>query len=126
MKHEKSSFTPCKLCYVQHKHKSLHGIFSWIKPYVLIHVIKHDMDPNSNVNRRKIGPICNFAKDCKTNSRLDDLFYATCMSILFSNTLPLLRDLDIGSSLSKSKPHRMQKAGQKLANIRTKCLFEIT
>ena len=25
--------------------------------YVMIHVIKHDMDPNSNVNyRRKIGP----------------------------------------------------------------------
>jgi hypothetical protein len=38
MKHEKSSFT-------------LH---------VLIHVIKHDMDPNSNVNYcRKIGPLAN-------------------------------------------------------------------
>ena len=38
MKHEKSSFTLCKLCYVKHK---------------------HDMDPNSNLNyRRKIGPLC--------------------------------------------------------------------
>ena len=28
------------------------------KSYVLIHVIKHDMDPNSNINyRRKIGPV---------------------------------------------------------------------
>ena len=29
------------------------------KSYVMIHVIKHDMDPNSNINyRRKIGPKC--------------------------------------------------------------------
>ena len=28
------------------------------KFYVMIHVIKHDMDPNSNKNyRRKIGPV---------------------------------------------------------------------
>ena len=30
---------------------------SWKKSYVMIHVIKHDMDPNSNINyRRKIAP----------------------------------------------------------------------
>ena len=30
------------------------------KSYVMIHVIKHDMDPNSNINyRRKIGPMYN-------------------------------------------------------------------
>ena len=29
-----------------------------IRLYVLIHVIKHDMDPNSNISyRRKIGPV---------------------------------------------------------------------
>ena len=29
-----------------------------IGSYVMIHVIKHDMDPNSNINyRRKIGPL---------------------------------------------------------------------
>ena len=34
------------------------GFFSRIKSYVLIHVIKHDIDPISNVNyRRKIGPV---------------------------------------------------------------------
>ena len=34
------------------------GFFSWIKSYVLIHVIKHDMDPNSNLNHhRKNSPI---------------------------------------------------------------------
>ena len=28
------------------------------KSYVMIHLIKHDMDPNSNINyRRKIGPM---------------------------------------------------------------------
>ena len=54
---EKSSLTIRKLCYVKHKHDHNMGFFSWIKSYVLIHVIKHDMDADSNVNyRRKIGP----------------------------------------------------------------------
>ena len=33
-------------------------IFSMKNSYVMIHVIKYDMDPNSNINyRRKIGPM---------------------------------------------------------------------
>ena len=33
------------------------------KFYVIIHVIKHDLDPNINVNyRRKIGPISFFGR----------------------------------------------------------------
>ena len=29
----------------------------------MIHVMKHDMDPNSNINyRRKIGPLCDVQK----------------------------------------------------------------
>ena len=48
MKHEIINFYPLQVCYVKYKHES----------YVMIHVIKQDMDPNSNVNyRRKIGPM---------------------------------------------------------------------
>ena len=38
--------------------------------YVLIHVIKHNMDPNSNVNyRRKIGPVVTLSLQ---------IFFASC------------------------------------------------
>ena len=48
MKHEIIKFYPLQVWYVKHKHES----------YVMIHVIKHDMDPNSNINyRRKIPPL---------------------------------------------------------------------
>ena len=48
MKHEIIKFYPLQVCYVKHKHES----------YVMILVIKHDMDPNSNINcSRKIGPM---------------------------------------------------------------------
>ena len=84
MKHEKSSFTLCKLCYVKHKHKSEHGIFSWIKSYVLIHVIKHDMDPNSNVNyRRKIGTLSTskIARRVNTCSKNEVMNYSNSFHI---------------------------------------------
>ena len=48
MKHETIKFYPLQVWYVKHKHES----------YVMIHVIKHDMDPNMDLNySRKIGPM---------------------------------------------------------------------
>ena len=42
------------------KHYCLHIPASQSKFYVKIHVIKHDMDPNSNINySRKIPPLIN-------------------------------------------------------------------
>ena len=53
MKHEIIKFYPLQVWYEKHKHA-----FSWKKSYVMIYVIKHEIDPNSNINNsRKIGPI---------------------------------------------------------------------
>ena len=54
---------------------------------------------------------CPFTKDCKTNSRLDDLFYATCMSILFFQHLtfdqrPRSRLMLIKEQSAKNKKSR--------------------
>ena len=58
MKHEIIKFYPLQVWYVKYKHESKQRIFSMKKSYVMIHVIKHDMDPNGNLNyRRKIPPL---------------------------------------------------------------------
>ena len=50
MKHEKIKFQPLQV---------------W---YVMIHVIEHDMDPNSNINyRRKIPPVSPLSKHISTH-----------------------------------------------------------
>ena len=57
MKHEIIKFYPLQVWYVKHKHESQHRIFHE-KLYLMIHVIKHDIDPNSNINySRRIGPL---------------------------------------------------------------------
>ena len=57
---KESSFDLCKFGTIISINMN-HRIFSWKTSYdfcdVMIHVIKHDMDPNSNVNyRKKFGP----------------------------------------------------------------------
>ena len=45
------------------------------KSYVMIHVIKHNMDPNSNINyRRKIGPAFDLKSSCTC---IKPYYYAT-------------------------------------------------
>ena len=51
-----TSFTLCKFGML-----SINMNNNMKKPYVMIHVIKHDMDPNSNINyRRKIPPLSKY------------------------------------------------------------------
>ena len=57
MKHEIIKFCPLQVCYCINMNQKI-GFFSMKKLYVMIHVIKHDMDPNSNKNySRKIEPM---------------------------------------------------------------------
>ena len=52
--------------------------FSLKKSYVMIHVIKHDMDPNSNINyRRKIPPLVltHWIVKLEHNTWISDLYF---------------------------------------------------
>ena len=55
---KESSFNLCKFGMLSINMNQNIGFFPEKKTYVMIHVIKHDMDPNSNINySRKIGPV---------------------------------------------------------------------
>ena len=57
MKHEIIKFYPLQVWYVISINMN-HNIGFFHGKNVMIHVIKHDMDPNSNINySRKIAPI---------------------------------------------------------------------
>ena len=55
---KESTFNLCKFGMLSINMNHDIGLFSLKNSYVMIHVIKHNMDPNSNINyRRKIPPI---------------------------------------------------------------------
>ena len=55
---KESSFNLCKFCMLSVNMNQNIGFFPEKHTYLMIHVIKHDMDPNSNINYRfKIPPM---------------------------------------------------------------------